>query len=62
MLNRDRTNTGKNRKSTYSEHYLYWYYCYLTDEVKKYIYTFIRQKGAFSNLAIKLRIKIYTHR
>ena len=59
--NRDSTNTGKNRESTYSEHYLYWYYCYLLDEVKN-ICTHKRQKGHFLNLAIKLRLKIYTHR
>ena len=58
--NRDSTNTGKNRESTYSEHYLYRYYCYLLDEVKN-ICTHKRQKGHFLNLAIKLRLKIYTH-
>ena len=43
MLNKQRqrsTNTGKNRKSTYSQNYLYWYYCLLIGEVKNiYIHT-----------------------
>ena len=50
--NRDSTNTGKNRKSTYFEHYFYWYYCYLIDGVKKE-YTCTRQKKHFLNLAIQ---------
>ena len=43
---RDSTNTGKKRKSTYSEHSLYWYYCYLIDEVKNiYIYIYKTKKA-----------------
>ena len=54
--NRDNTNTGTYRKSTYSEHYLYRYHCYLIDEVKK-MCKFIKQKRHFFKSCNKIKDK-----
>ena len=57
MLKRDsKILAEKNRNPTYSEHYLYWYYCYLTDKIKK-MYTYIRQKGQFLKSCNTIRDK-----
>ena len=40
----------KNRNPTYSEHYLYWYYCYLTDKIKKNVYIYKTKRAVFEVL------------